>query len=100
MLFGRPAEVRFQSHSADKTMVPESSAPCEAAERLLLVCQKQKGTESDAFLENTNMGKGERLMSSTDPIALLFGGLEKLGPSDNAHTLHVLRLLPRQQFRL
>jgi trans-aconitate methyltransferase len=26
--------------------------------------------------------------------------MEKLGPGDNAHTLHVLRLLPRQRFRL
>ena len=39
-------------------------------------------------------------MSSADPVALLFGGLEKLGPSANAQTLQVLRLLPRQQFRL
>ena len=35
-----------------------------------------------------------------DPITLLFGGMEKLGPGDNAHTLHVLRLLPKQQFRV
>ncbi|MGH9660336.1 MAG: class I SAM-dependent methyltransferase [Bryobacteraceae bacterium] len=34
------------------------------------------------------------------PIDLLFGGLEKLGPGDNAHTLDVLRLLPKRQFRL
>ena len=39
-------------------------------------------------------------MSSADPIALLFGGLEKLGPGANTQTLHVLRLLPRQQFQL
>src|SRR5215472_11554387 len=39
-------------------------------------------------------------MSSADPIALLFAGLEKLGPGDNADTAHVLQLLPQQQFRL
>ncbi|HJZ96838.1 MAG TPA: hypothetical protein VKE70_10020, partial [Candidatus Solibacter sp.] len=39
-------------------------------------------------------------MMAPDPIALLFGGLEKLGPGGNAHTRHVLRLLPKQQFRL
>lgn len=39
-------------------------------------------------------------MSEPDPISLLFGGMEKLGPGDNAHTLHVLRLLPKQQFRV
>jgi SAM-dependent methyltransferase len=35
-----------------------------------------------------------------DPIALLFGGMEKLGPGGDAHTVHVLRLLPERQFRL
>jgi len=39
-------------------------------------------------------------MNAYSPIDLLFGGMEKLGPSDNAHTLHVLGLLPRQPFRL
>lgn len=39
-------------------------------------------------------------MNDSDPISLLFGGMEKLGPGDNAHTLHVLRLLPRQDFRV
>lgn len=39
-------------------------------------------------------------MSDSDPINLLFGGMEKLGPGDNAHTLHVLRLLPSQDFRV
>lgn len=34
-------------------------------------------------------------MSSTNPIDLLFGGMEKLGPGDDAATLHVLRTLPR-----
>jgi cyclopropane fatty-acyl-phospholipid synthase-like methyltransferase len=38
-------------------------------------------------------------MHTYDPIALLFGGMEKLGPGDNTHTLQVLRLLPKQQFR-
>lgn len=39
-------------------------------------------------------------MSSYDPISLLFGGMEKLGPGDNAHTAQVLRLLPKQEFRV
>lgn len=39
-------------------------------------------------------------MSAHDPIQLLFGGMEKLGPGGNAHTSHVLRLLPKQPFRL
>jgi ubiquinone/menaquinone biosynthesis C-methylase UbiE len=38
-------------------------------------------------------------MNTYDPIRLLFGGMEKLGPGDNAHTLHVLRLLPKRPFR-
>jgi SAM-dependent methyltransferase len=33
-----------------------------------------------------------------NPIELLFGGMEKLGPGGNAHTLHVLRLLPKRHF--
>jgi trans-aconitate methyltransferase len=39
-------------------------------------------------------------MNSYDPIDLLFKGMEKLGPGDNVHTLHVLRHLPKQQFRV
>ena len=37
-------------------------------------------------------------MNCGNPIDLLFGGMEKLGPGDNAHTLNVLRLLPSRQF--
>src|SRR5262245_52292051 len=37
---------------------------------------------------------------NSDPIRLLFGGMEKLGPGGNEHTLHVLRLLPRRTFRV
>jgi trans-aconitate methyltransferase len=37
-------------------------------------------------------------MNTYNPIDMLFGGMEKLGPGGNAHTLHVLRLLPKQQF--
>lgn len=39
-------------------------------------------------------------MNTYNPIHLLFGGMEKLGPGSNVHTLHVLRLLPKQQFRV
>ena len=39
-------------------------------------------------------------MNTYDPVSLLFDGMEKLGPGGNAHTLHVLRLLPKQQFRV
>jgi cyclopropane fatty-acyl-phospholipid synthase-like methyltransferase len=39
-------------------------------------------------------------MNSDNPIDLLFGGMEKLGPGDNVHTLNVLRLLPKQQFHV
>jgi len=39
-------------------------------------------------------------MSDADPISLLFGGMKKLGPGDNAHTLQVLRLLPTKHFRV
>ena len=35
-------------------------------------------------------------MNTYNPIDLLFGGMAKLGPGDNVHTLHVLRLLPQQ----
>lgn len=45
-------------------------------------------------------GENDYTMSDSDPISLLFGGMEKLGPGDNAHTLHVLRLLPKQHFRV
>lgn len=39
-------------------------------------------------------------MRTADPVDLLFGGMEKLGPGDNAHTLEVLRSLPPRQFRV
>jgi SAM-dependent methyltransferase len=39
-------------------------------------------------------------MTTYNPIELLFGGMEKLGPGGNAHTLHVLRLLPKQKFHV
>src|SRR5437588_406140 len=42
----------------------------------------------------------EQDMNTYDPVNLLFGGMEKLGPGDNAQTLHVLRLLPKRQFRV
>ena len=38
-------------------------------------------------------------MTAADPVGLLFGGMEKLGPGDDAHTLGVLRSLPPRQFR-
>lgn len=38
-------------------------------------------------------------MNAYDPIELLFGGMAKLGPGGDVHTLNVLRLLPRRQFR-
>lgn len=37
-------------------------------------------------------------MTTYNPIDLLFGGMEKLGPGGNPHTLHVLRLLPKIRF--
>lgn len=40
----------------------------------------------------------DQSMNTYNPIDLLFGGMEKLGPGSNAHTRHVLRLLPKQQF--
>jgi SAM-dependent methyltransferase len=40
----------------------------------------------------------KELMNTYNPIDLLFGAMEKLGPGDNVHTLNVLRLLPKQQF--
>jgi len=33
-----------------------------------------------------------------NPIDLMFGGMEKLSPGGNEHTLHVLRLLPKRRF--
>ncbi len=42
----------------------------------------------------------EQSVNTYNPIDLLFGGMEKLGPGGNAHTLHVLRLLPKQQFHV
>jgi trans-aconitate methyltransferase len=39
-------------------------------------------------------------MNIYNPIDLLFGGMEKLGPGGNVQSLHVLRLLPKQQFHL
>lgn len=42
----------------------------------------------------------ERFMNTYDPIELLFGGMEKLGPGGDAHTSHVLRLVPKQQFNV
>jgi trans-aconitate methyltransferase len=39
-------------------------------------------------------------METYNPIDLLFGGMEKLGPGGNLHTLNVLRLLPKQQFHV
>ena len=40
-----------------------------------------------------------RTIEPFNPIDLLFGGMEKLGPGGNVHTLHVLRLLPKQRFQ-
>jgi trans-aconitate methyltransferase len=37
-------------------------------------------------------------METYNPIDLLFGGMEKLGPGDNILTLHVLSLLPKHEF--
>ncbi len=37
-------------------------------------------------------------MNTNNPIDLIFGGMEKLSPGSNYHTLHVLRLLPQQKF--
>ena len=37
-------------------------------------------------------------MSGADPIQLLFGGLEQLGPGSDAETIAVLKCLPRTQF--
>ena len=42
----------------------------------------------------------EHDVKTYDPVSLLFGGMEKLGPGGNAHSVHVLRLLPKRQFRV
>jgi cyclopropane fatty-acyl-phospholipid synthase-like methyltransferase len=39
-------------------------------------------------------------MSEHDPVKLLFGGMAKLGPGSDAHTLRMLRLLPARRFEL
>jgi len=39
-------------------------------------------------------------MNTYNPNDLLLRGMEKLGPSGNIHTLHVLRLLPKLQFHV
>lgn len=39
-------------------------------------------------------------MTAHNPIDLLFGGMDKLGPGGNVHTLHVAHLLPTQQFHV
>jgi SAM-dependent methyltransferase len=39
-------------------------------------------------------------MNDPDPVGLLFGDMEKLGPGGNEHTLRVLRRLPRRQYEL
>jgi cyclopropane fatty-acyl-phospholipid synthase-like methyltransferase len=42
----------------------------------------------------------EDFVNTHNPIDLLFGGMEKLGPGGNAHTLRVLHLLPKQPFHV
>ncbi len=39
-------------------------------------------------------------MGTEDPIDLLFGGMEKLGPGGDVHTLNVLPLLPECEFKV
>jgi len=39
-------------------------------------------------------------MNDSNPIDLLFSGMEKLSPGGNEHTLNVLRLLPKRQFEV
>lgn len=39
-------------------------------------------------------------MGVADAFDVLFAGLEKLGPGDNAHTSHVLALLPQRKFNV
>jgi SAM-dependent methyltransferase len=42
----------------------------------------------------------EQLRNAFNPVHLLFGGMEKLGPGSNADTVHVLGLLPKHGFRV
>jgi hypothetical protein len=37
-------------------------------------------------------------MNETNPIDLLFKGMEKLGPGSNFDTLKVLNMLPREDY--
>lgn len=39
-------------------------------------------------------------MEKSNPIDLLFAGMDKLGPGDDAHTLYVLRSLPRNRLEV
>lgn len=39
-------------------------------------------------------------MSDANPIALLFGGMEKLGPGSNSDTLKVFNMLPKAAYRV
>jgi trans-aconitate methyltransferase len=39
-------------------------------------------------------------MNTYNPVDLLFGGMDKLSPGDNIHTLNVLSLLPAQEFHV
>ena len=39
-------------------------------------------------------------MSHTDPLTLLFGGMDKLAPGDDTLTLLMLRSVPRQDFQV
>jgi trans-aconitate methyltransferase len=39
-------------------------------------------------------------MNGSNPIDLLFGGMEKLGPGSDADTRHVLELLPKRRYRI
>jgi hypothetical protein len=42
----------------------------------------------------------KEVANTNNPIDMLFGGMEKLAPGGNVHTLNLLRLLPRQQFQI
>jgi SAM-dependent methyltransferase len=44
----------------------------------------------------TDARQGSDHVTSINPIDLLFGGMEKLGPGGNVHTLNLLRLLPKR----
>jgi cyclopropane fatty-acyl-phospholipid synthase-like methyltransferase len=37
---------------------------------------------------------------NNNPVDLLFGGMQKLGPGEDRETLHVLQMLPKQSFRV